>query len=344
MTYRRCQPCDKTWYYPLDTCPFCGKGIKVLHPKCFTVQGRTEVMLASRENPKAPYFVLTTLDEHGQTHLRKSFEEYSVGHTFELPATLPDDGIFSSRISHRRADGWAALFDDLPRLTQRTDDKPINTILFLVDSLQTPPSADCCAAILDQLRLEGIAVDKVRLIDRLPANTKVEAHFAPLLQSTLSAVPLANLTESTHETLGDAPQLTDVAAPLLEADLIITLRGFQMARDRVNAPTASLLGRLLSGHPEANRARFLNNDLPFPLPPMWHFVEGEFLTLNNDRDKPRRLNTNYCFAARQFAALDHFLAALTQTESHPRLKAASYTLLREELSVMMENIVLAPTR
>jgi len=79
----RCISCDKTWTHPVKKCIFCGGGIQCEIPGTMTVTGFTEVFIHSVNNEKVPYFVLLLEDELGNRYLKKTFENYSIGESFD---------------------------------------------------------------------------------------------------------------------------------------------------------------------------------------------------------------------------------------------------------------------
>ena len=68
----------------MKTCIFCGGEVRGEIPGKTTVIGFTEVSVPSVNNEKVPYFVLLLEDSAGNRYLRKTFDTYTLGDTFEL--------------------------------------------------------------------------------------------------------------------------------------------------------------------------------------------------------------------------------------------------------------------
>lgn len=79
----KCEKCNKEWHYPIEKCIFCSSKLNSIHATAFIVKGITEIFVPSVEHDSVPYYVLLLEDNHGNTHIKKSFEKYSMGDLIE---------------------------------------------------------------------------------------------------------------------------------------------------------------------------------------------------------------------------------------------------------------------
>lgn len=65
-------------------CIFCNSELKPASSTRFVVKGITAVHIPSTEHDRVPYYELLVADEHGNTYIKKSFEEHTIGDSIDL--------------------------------------------------------------------------------------------------------------------------------------------------------------------------------------------------------------------------------------------------------------------
>ena len=78
---KECKKCKRKWYYPIKSCIFCQKELTETNPTKYHVKGITEVFIPSTNHKQVPYFDLLLEDEHGDLHIKKTFETHKIGDT-----------------------------------------------------------------------------------------------------------------------------------------------------------------------------------------------------------------------------------------------------------------------
>lgn len=80
----KCEKCNKTWYYDVKRCIFCGGELDVILNTQLKIKGLTKVFIHSSEHKEVPYYVLLLEDCFGNLQIRKTFIEYCVGDIIDL--------------------------------------------------------------------------------------------------------------------------------------------------------------------------------------------------------------------------------------------------------------------
>lgn len=80
---RKCRKCGRKWYYPVETCIFCGVKLDEVKPGEYTVKGVTEVFIPSTFHRQVPYYDLLLEDEQGNHYIKKTFEKHGIGDKIE---------------------------------------------------------------------------------------------------------------------------------------------------------------------------------------------------------------------------------------------------------------------
>jgi len=84
----QCEKCNKTWYYDVERCIFCGGELDAIPTTQLKIKGLTKVFIHSSEHKEVPYYILLLEDCFGNSQIRKTFIEYRVGDLFDLKSEV----------------------------------------------------------------------------------------------------------------------------------------------------------------------------------------------------------------------------------------------------------------